>query len=345
MVVDPYLRSMRVSLFHAAEYLDVILKKKVYNYESLLVDKRDSIFVVLSVFIASTVIPSACFLFLYFSYLHAVLHVLLVMVVYAETFMAMLHNASHRPIYRSSLLNCVIPYLLCPFFGQTWNTYYYHHVKHHHVEDNGALDLSSTAQYQRDSIAAFLLYFLRFFFLIQTELPLYFVRKGRYALAIQAFASEISSLSMFTVSIWYWGMSGFAVFLVPFMLFRFFMMAANWGQHAFINSSSSTAHSLTIIGSSYNVVAFNDGFHASHHHNSKRHWSEHPNAAISLKTVTLDSITLRGDLNFGDVWLLLMTKNFARLEELVIFSDETNRPPKETIIAELKRQLQPVKCA
>ena len=220
---------MRVALFHAAEKLDMVLKKRLY-YDALLTDKRDSLFVVVSGVMVLTVIPSAWFLFLHFSYPHAAIHLFLVMVVYAETYMAMLHNASHRAIYRSALLNCVLTHILCPFFGQTWNTYYFHHVKHHHVEDNGRFDLSSTSQYQRDSITHFVFYFLRFFFLVQAELPLYFVRKGRYAMAVQAFASEIISLSMFIAAIWYRRMAGVIIFGVPFLLMRFFIIAANFGH-------------------------------------------------------------------------------------------------------------------
>ena len=76
------------------------------------------------------------------------------MVVFAESYMSMLHISSHRPLYADGfkLLNGVIPFVLALGFGQTWNTYYYHHVKHHHVEDNGRNDLSSTLAYQRDSL-------------------------------------------------------------------------------------------------------------------------------------------------------------------------------------------------
>jgi hypothetical protein len=38
--------------------------------------------------------------------------------------------------------------------------------------------------------------------------------------------------------------AGLTVFVVPWCLMRFFMMAANWGQH---NPDSKDAHSLTIL--------------------------------------------------------------------------------------------------
>ncbi len=279
-----------------------------------------------------------------FTFVHAALHLIFVMIVCAETYMAMLHNVSHRPLYKAPFcaLNAVIPYVLALFFGQTWNTYFLHHVKHHHVEDNGLRDLSSTSGYQRDSLLHFLFYFVRFFLGVMVELFVYFVRRKQYALAAQTIAGETASLLLFGLLTRHNFAAGMAVFVVPYCLMRFFMMAANWGQHAFIRPEGKDAHSLTILKTSYNHVAFNDGFHASHHENSQRHWSDHPLAAISKKDASFANITLAGDINFGDVWLLLMTKNYARLEQLFVYSDVANRPSKQDIIAELRRQLMPV---
>lgn len=140
--------------------------------------------------------------------------------------MSMLHNASHRQLYRSEFwsLNLVIPYGLCLFFGQTWNTYFYHHVKHHHVEDNGKFDLSSTSSFQRDSLPQFLLYFARFFFLIQMELPYYFFARGRYWSSAKVFLGEILSLMLFVGLTLRNPAAAITVFVIPFLLMRFFMM-------------------------------------------------------------------------------------------------------------------------
>jgi hypothetical protein len=89
------------------------------------------------------------------------------------------------------------------------------------------------------------------------------------------------------------------------------------------------------------VVAFNDGFHASHHQNSQRHWSDHPTASISVIPATFENVTFTGDMNFGDIWVLLMTKNYTYLEEHFVFTDIDNRPTKGEIIEELKRMVKP----
>ena len=290
----------------------------------------------------------------------------------AETYMAMLHNVSHKALYKKQygILNSVIPDVLCLVFGQTWSTYYFHHVKHHHVEgnvinskshngsdlpsrfffvlaqislasaDNGIKDLSSTRGYQRDSFIQFLHYFLRFFLAVAIELPIYFLRKNQISNAIKTFLGEFGSLFLFAAATYLNVRAGIAVFVIPWTLMRFFMMAANWGQHAFINSAKRDAHSLTILESSYNTVAFNDGFHASHHENSQRHWSEH--SGHKREPSCFDNLTIKGDLNFGDVWLLLMTHNYDALEKAIVWCDESSRPSKDVIIEELKRQLKPV---
>ena len=166
------------------------------------------------------------------------------------------------------------------------------------------------------------------------ELPLYFFRKGQVAFGFKVLFGEFFSLFLFAFAIYRNTAAGIVVFGIPWVLMRFFMMAANWGQHAFISKDE---HSLTILDSSYNILAFNDGFHASHHDNSLRHWSDHSTMPGSSHELT--TITLSGDINFGDVWLLLMTKNYSELERRVVFSDKTNRPSKDFIIAELKRQV------
>lgn len=276
-----------------------------------------------------------------FSFLHAALHIVVVMYFCAETFMSMLHNTSHSPLFLDeySWFNLIIPYVLCPFFGQTWNTYFFHHVKHHHVEDNSLADLSSTRGYQRDSRLHFLIYFLRFALLIQIELPWYFVRKGQVMCAFKALFGEICSLGLFAYASYMNFYASLAVFLIPFCAIRFGMMAANWGQHAFINSDEKHSHSVTIVNSTYNRIAFNDGFHASHHNNSLRHWTDHPSFS---KDADFVNITFSGNVNFGDIWYLLMTQNYDELERMLVFKDKKARPSKKRIILELHRQLAPL---
>lgn len=65
------------------------------------------------------------------------------------------------------------------------DSYYYHHVKHHHVENNGPEDLSSTIRYQRDELWNCDLYVGRFVAFVWIELPLYFMKRRKNALALK----------------------------------------------------------------------------------------------------------------------------------------------------------------
>jgi hypothetical protein len=199
-----------------------------------------------------TSIPSAIYLFYDFHFLHAVVHLVLT-IWYTSSFTLLLHNHIHNNGVLSkkyALFDFIFPYILEPLMGHTWDSYYYHHVKHHHVEGNGPNDLSSTLRYQRDSIWDFLAYELRFLALCWIELPLYFFRNGKYALACKSTFLELSSyMFMYLMARWNFRPALF-VLLLPFCLLRIVMMIGNWGQHALVDEVDPTSDlrsSITLI--------------------------------------------------------------------------------------------------
>jgi hypothetical protein len=200
----------------------------------------------------STSIPSAIYLFYDFHYLHAVPHLLLT-VWFTSSFTLLLHNHIHNNGVLSrkyAVFDVMFPYILEPLMGHTWDSYYYHHVKHHHVEGNGPDDLSSTLRYQRDSILHFLAYEVRFLAFCWAELPFYFFRKGKYALAFKSGFSELSSyMFMYLVTYWKFRPALF-VLILPFCLLRLVLMIGNWGQHALVDEvdpNSDMRSSITLI--------------------------------------------------------------------------------------------------
>jgi hypothetical protein len=254
-----------------------------------------------------------------FTWLKLATHVLAVAPM-ASPFVLMLHCVVHRPLFKKefSRLDGLVHYVLAPFYGHTWNTFYCnssssfvlmggqwidtaltreipiltqsadHHVRHHHVENNSPTDLSTTIFYQRDSLLDFSIYFFRFLLLISFELPLYFARKKQFGSAAKVFLSE--SLSLVACALVYKlsqnGPGTFFVFVLPFLLMRFGMMAGNWAQHAFVDPLepfNDYRSSITCIETVYNTTCFNDGYHTSHHLNSTRHWQDHPEHLIANK--------------------------------------------------------------
>ncbi|KAI5796195.1 fatty acid desaturase-domain-containing protein [Pyronema domesticum] len=246
--------------------------------------------------------PSALWLFYSFSWPHAIAHGLFT-AISAGPFTLMLHNHIHnngvlKPAY--GWFDQSFPYVLEPLMGHSWDSYYYHHVKHHHIEGNGPGDLSSTVRYQRDNALHFLHYLFRFMLLVWIELPIYFIKKGRYGMAARVFVSESTTYTIYFLLAKWRFLPTLWVFLIPIFVMRTAMMVGNWGQHAFVDEvepDSDFRSSITLIDVTSNRHCFNDGYHTSHHLNPLRHWRDHPVALIKAKKQYADGRAL----TFADI--------------------------------------------
>ena len=200
----------------------------------------------------STSLPSAVRLYSHFSWLHAIGHWLL-QSYYCGSFTLMMHNHIHNNGIlqkRYIAIDGLWPYMISPLMGHTWNSYYYHHVKHHHAENNGPGDLSSTIRYQRDELLDFLCYVGRFVFFIWIELPVYFIRKQKFILAVKAaFWEQASYLCLYLLAKYNLRATVF-VLLIPLVQMRVGMMVGNWGQHALVDEQdpdSDFRSSITLL--------------------------------------------------------------------------------------------------
>ncbi|KAJ1341376.1 hypothetical protein BSLG_004106 [Batrachochytrium salamandrivorans] len=340
----------------ATENIPAVLHPLVAVYASaantLVADPRDTIFVSYILFYLFTIVPSALWLlFGRFTWIHAVLHAVF-LGIFTAPFILMLHCLCHRRIGHQThapWLDHVVHVLLAPFFGETWNTFYYHHVKHHHVEDNGPDDLSSTIWYDRDNPVHFLVYFLRFYLFIGIELPLYFIRKGRYSQAFNCFVGEYGTLAFYAMFYFVLCPSNPAgvifAWYVPLNLARFGMMSGNWAQHAFIEHSDPTndyKSAITCLASFYNKNCFNDGYHTSHHLNPLRRWDDHPkNFVSSSEKYKKETTVVFEGLDFHAVWVALMLKDYSTLaDHFVQLADSSDKMymSKEQLMAYLKRR-------
>lgn len=200
----------------------------------------------------STSVPSAVFLYYRFTWVHGILHWLM-QFSYCGSFTLMLHNHIHNNGLlqkRYAWFDFTWPYILEPLMGHTWDSYYYHHIKHHHVENNGPEDLSSTIRYQRDELWDLFLYVGRFVAFIWIELPLYFLRKRKAALAVKAAYSELLSF----LFIYKLARASFYptlfVLIIPLVQMRIGLMVGNFGQHALVDDVEPTSDfrsSITLI--------------------------------------------------------------------------------------------------
>jgi fatty acid desaturase len=252
----------------------------------------------------------------------------------------------HRPFIRKpKLLNRAHPYLMSFFFGIPTG-YAEHHLGMHHYEDNLPEDLSPTMRYRRDSFLNFLVYFVRFFFLILIEITWYLVKNRRYAMARRAVIGELGHQAIIVAAVllnWRFGLVAFAF---PYFAVRFLMMVGNWGQHAFVNTARKNdglSNSITCINSGYNQRAFNDGYHIGHHLKANRHWTELPqDLRDNRDTYVREGAIVFHGIDFFLVSILLWTGSWGVLAKRYVRLDGQPRSD-EDVIAMLKSRVHPIK--
>jgi fatty acid desaturase len=284
-------------------------------------DERDLPFIHLCLKITFFILPVAIYLFLSnkFSWWIAVPYLVFNIAVMLGPYVLMLHNTSHRKLFKEEyqFMNNYIPWILGPFYGESPETYFYHHVGMHHAENNLSADISSTMEYQRDSFIDFLKYFGRFFLFGIVELSMYFKKKNRSRFLKKILLGEFSFILMcIALSLFNW-QATLAVFVLPFFFVRFAMMAGNWAQHAFIDPSdpgNSYRNSITCINTVYNKNCFNDGYHIGHHLSPIMHWTDMPkNFQDNKEKYVLNKSVVFKEVDYFFIWFLLMTHSYKYL--------------------------------
>lgn len=272
-----------------------------------------------------------------------------VFLVYLGPYILMLHNISHRPIFHYSLrfLNFWPQAVLGMFFGMTPYTYFSHHLGMHHPENNLTTDLSSTLKYRRDSFLGFLHYWLSFAIFGIFTLGYYFVKRGRWALFRKAILGEISWYLIITGLVIYWNAEvTLYVFVIPLLLTRFLLMAGNWTQHAFVDTTDPAnpyLNSITFIDSPYNKRCFNDGYHIGHHVNMNRHWLDMPGDFLdNLKTYRETQSIVFRKLDYFIIWIFLMAKQYGILSRFFVDLSEKKRS-RDEIIDLMRSRMAPLK--
>jgi fatty acid desaturase len=310
--------------------------------ESVLKDIRDLPFLKLMATLSVLMIPSAAVLYVpgLFRWWLAGVHLALV-VYFLGPFVLMLHNTSHRKLFkhRWGWMNTYIPWVLGPLFGESPETYFAHHVGMHHPENNLEADLSSTLPYRRDSVFDFLRYFTRFMLVVLFELAHYFVKKKRRSLMLRLLGGELLFYAAVGALLFVEWRATLVVFVLPFIIARFGMMAGNWAQHAFVDRASpanSYRNSITCINSTYNRRCFNDGYHIGHHLKATRHWTEMPGElARNLGEYEAERAIVFSGIDFFGVWACLMLRRYDWLARRFVTLG-AERPSDDDIVAMLK---------
>ena len=288
---------------------------------SLIRDERDLPFVYLTLQITFLMLPLAVLLYMPFVtgwvwWVIAIAYQVMNNFVFKGPFGLMLHCTSHRPFFKKEYqaLNHYLPWVIGPFFGQSPETYFVHHIGMHHAENNLDDDDSSTMHYQRDSLRDFLRYFTRFFFLVIYNLSQYFVRKNRRKLRGRLLRGEFSFIILLSILNW---QATLVVFIIPFLISRLIMMLGNWAQHSFVcaaDPGNEYKNSITCINTNYNHKCWNDGYHISHHEKPTLHWTEHPlHFQQNIDRYAANEAIVFDGIHFLHVWAYLMSKRYDLL--------------------------------
>lgn len=310
----------------------------------LIRDERDLPFIKLSARILFFVIPVSIAMFFYFSWWFAVPWLLFNIATGLGPFILMLHNTSHRKLFKEEygFMNNLIPWVLGPFYGETPETYFSHHIIMHHAENNQIDDLSCTMNYQRDRLIDFLKYFFMFFFVGMADLTFYLKRKNRWKFIRKILFGEIGFFVMCAVLWQFNWQATLMVFILPFVIARFGMMAGNWAQHAFIDATdpeSPYKNSITCINANYNKLCFNDGYHIGHHVRPNMHWTDMPGELLkNIEKYKANNAVIFKEIDFFVIWFLLVTKNYKYLASKYVDIRE-QFTTQEEIIAFLKTRI------
>ncbi|HEV8246290.1 MAG TPA: fatty acid desaturase, partial [Polyangiaceae bacterium] len=259
-----------------------------------------------------------------------------------------LHCTSHRQLFRNEYagLNRLIPWLLGPFFGQTPNAYFAHHMGMHHREENLGDDLSSTMRFRRDRFDHWLRYWGRFQLFCLLELSRYFSRRRQHKLLSRLLWGEgLYWLLMAALLLWKPGAT-LVVFLVPLWVIRTLMMMGNWAQHSFVGADHPEdpyRASITCINTRYNRRCFNDGYHILHHIKPRCHWTEHPiEFERSLDEYGRHDAIVFDGLDYFQVWLCLMTRRWSTLARHFVLLPTAPARTRAEVIAFLQERVSPV---
>jgi fatty acid desaturase len=315
-------------------------------------DERDLPFIYLTIKISFFLIPLGILLYIpllpgWIWWTVAVIYLVLNNLVYKGPFGLMFHCVNHRPLFKPEykFLNYYLPWVVGPFFGQSPETYYSHHIGMHHAENNMSDDDSSTIAYKRDSFQEFLRYYIEFMVAGTVDLFNYLRRKKRLKLARRTIVGELSFFVLCLVLSLINFPATLVTFIIPFFIFRFICMLGNWTQHSFVDAAdpaNSYKNSITCINIIYNHKCWNDGYHISHHERPARHWSEHPELFWKMKKKYSKNQAIVFDgLDYPRVFFYLMCKRYDILSQHLVNIHNAFASEQEAI-AVLKNRTKPI---
>lgn len=255
------------------------------------------------------------------------------------------HAVTHRPLFLKGygLLDKLITHVFPLFVGLTPGAYHPHHVLMHHTDDNGDDDTSSTINYTRDNVWDFAHYWARFAFFGYFHMTSWLIRQQKWKSLQRMVLTELVVYSLLALAVVANPVAGLFVFVAPYLLMRFFLMAGNWCEHAFVDCTQPTndyRNSVNLLNTVFNSRCYNAGYHLIHHRAPGLHWADTLTAFEKElpKMIEQDSILFDGVPNNQVVWWKLMNHDYGYLaDHLLDLGDR--RPTRDAKIAFLQERV------
>lgn len=291
----------------------------------LLADERDFIAVELFVNMVLVLAPLFVAFCWYPSHIFGVLFAFFRLKLFGQRFMLTLHIVSHRKLFKDDnlfgkVLNRFPETIFAVAMGLPPGGYYIHHVMMHHCENNlFPYDITSTMPFQRDTMRGLIGYVAMYFTAGVFFLPYYALRKRRFTLLAMLipwmaiyYVVLPSMISVYPLQIMY-------LIVIPWFVLGWYIMAGNFSQHMFVcpnDPRNNYKLSYMIVNCPQSKYNYNDGYHLTHHLNSRLHWSELPTHFLTnIEEFARNDATIFKDIDTKQVMNLVFAQDYETLYE------------------------------
>jgi fatty acid desaturase len=189
------------------------------------------------------------------------------------------HNHSHRPIFRSQLVNRWFGRLWT--FSGGWPSFFweYCHVTVHHANLLTADDWTLPNRNADGSFENFQWYLFAHWPWRLTK-HLWKALTARQNLRRRAFRELAMFLALWSIPFWIDPVMAFCLWVLPHWIANAFVMNSGmYVQHSGCvekTPANPVSHSTVFVSNFFNLTMFNIGYHLEHHEHPRVHWSELP---------------------------------------------------------------------
>ena len=191
------------------------------------------------------------------------------------------HNFIHHPFFRSKTLNRITEFVLTFALGTPQTMYSFVHMRHHAGNsdrpgpDGETIDPISIYKYGADGKAEPMLSYVLLQFW-RDDGPFTVARQIRAKRpdearrALEEFWAMVALYGVMALINW-----RFVLFLAPFYyLGQSLSMLIAYYEHLGADPETPIATGVSTYGPIYNFLFLNNGYHAEHHYQPKRHWTQ-----------------------------------------------------------------------